>query len=311
MFTLDDNVIKQGENQLVLTSNYKIDSELVVTLSRNNNKERLAYTQVDAHTIHVSIDAPSYAAYKLLVRNNHELSELNLTYQVATKPDTSSFDSTLSYSNGMLYLHITRSQVVQYPVSISITGDLSHNTTWKVGERVLTIPFIKTVTDVAHFTYSINGQLNGAYVINKDVFPKAFIKTSKGVKLNASCGLPLVLVAGDTTIQLEANQKEVAYTWSGNQVFKLYCNEQLLFEQMIQGTRSVPKLVIAQNPFRLKIGFATLENVEVSIKGLADKLILEAGKTELEFTPPNTEDIVEIEVLNVINVKIDQTIWRF
>jgi hypothetical protein len=308
MFKPETDIITQGSNTLLLQHPFEITEQLLVVLSVNGNKRPLTYEQVDRHTIAVVVDATQHATYTLLIRNNHEVSTVALRYQVSHKPKSIAFSSYLSYKNGMIYLHVLSDKLIQHPMTVIVSGELQANVVWVVGQRMLTIPFVRLVESVSYLRYTINGQVCAGYALNKDYFPTQFIKTSTGLKLNSSCDLPLTVRVDDVEIPIQAHQRDVSFTWSSYMKFRVYHEQILLFEQDIQGERMIPKLVVAKNPIRLKIGFPTLENVEVTIKGMDTKLFIEAGNTELEFKPPLAE---EIEILSVINARLEQSIWRF
>jgi hypothetical protein len=312
MFHLENNVIKKGNNNLLLVCDSVLEAELLVALSMDNNKRVLPYKLVNEHVVSISLYVEHHADYGLYIRNNHETTVLPLIYQREPSTTAILFTSEVVYKNGMLYLHIRCDKIIRQQFPVNITGDLNSVTQWKVGERTLTVPFVRLVRDKEILVYSINNQPNAACVVNKDYFPKAFIKTTKGLKLSVSCGSPLRVMADQADICiLSPEQREVRYTWSGRKTFGLYYEDTLLFEQSIQGERSLPKLVVAQNPTRLKIGFPILEKVEVSIKGITEKLFIEAGKTELEIEPPISSNMTEIQILTATNVILEQTIWRF
>jgi hypothetical protein len=305
-----NNKLSLGENEVIIISNNAIRSDVNVILVCNKQKS-IADFKVEDNIIKVYINVTDSKKYSILIKNGNETYISELICDIPKEEKHYHFNSSLDYSNGLITMTISTNQIITEDYNINIAGDLTRSITWEKGERYLVLNFIRMVKDYSLLRYSINSQMFGSYVINREIFPDKFIRIANGLKLNKSCEYGLSLCVGDEHIEIAPNQRDVHYTWDYTKTFRLMFNNVEIFTQTILNKAVKPELVIVDNPLRLKLGYPTLERVEVKIKQIPHVIVIDAGDTEKEFEIVQDKRCVEIEIVNASNVIVNQTIWQF
>jgi hypothetical protein len=313
VFNINNNIIKTGDNKLLITKNYHYVTPMFY-LDINNKKIQINDNKkINDNVFEINFTLTNKAKTKLLVKDGiteeyiplYFIQEQN--YDSNLNLDDLKFNT--SYVKDKIFFNIKKSLPLKKDTSLKFEGDINKTIFWRQNTKEIDINFPYQVKGYTTLTFKINGVLKRIKVFNVDDFPRNLIKVKGGLKLNKSCEWDLRVVTDTKEWVIKKGEIFLYLDINENETFKIYIEDYLLFEQKILSSTYLPKLTIVDEPLRIKLSQAFYEDVSVKFKNKNDRWVIPQGQTEINLNYDKGIRLLEIEEIH--NAVCDNLTWIY
>jgi hypothetical protein len=285
-YILEDDNIVIGNNDLFISKKYNFINPAFYLITNNKKSEISKIEKISDTVYKLNIIIFKKSNYSLLIIDNNQEIVLNLKFLDTTKYDEISTKNIENlrietiYKKDKIYLKIRNDIVSKKDIYLKIEGDINKNILWRANLKDIEITFPYKIKGFCILTFKVNNVIKKVKVYNLDDFPKNIIKIKDGLKLNKVCDFDLRVVSNTSEWIIKKGETMLYLDLSKHEVFKIFIEDFLLFEQKIPFQNFLPELIILNNPTRIKISQPFHEEVSIKFKNKKDIYIIPQGKTE-------------------------------
>lgn len=303
-FILNSEKIKIGINKITICKKSDFKAPIVKLVS-NNNKSIIPHTIIDANNIEIIFEVISIMDYKIIITDGLKNMTIPLTLDsLDTKDSAVNFTIDEFYKKGKIYFKLRNQNILTTDYNINISGDLNKNVIWKKNTKDIDINFVHQVIGFKTLNFTINGIKYTKTIINPEKFPNNLIKINNGVRINTSCLYDLVLKTDIDEQIIKAGSFNANINLDNIRWMKLYFRDKLLFEQRINKDKFLPKIIITDNPLRVKLSQTYYEDVHVKIEGFENMFVIPQGDISANITLE--KGLRKIVILDAMNATFDK-----
>ncbi len=302
VFDINNNIIKTGDNKLIITKNYHYVTPIFFLDINNKKIEINNYKKINDSTFEINFITSNKAKTKLLIKDGITEEYIPLYFIQEENYDSNlnldDLKINTSFIKDKIFFKIKKSLPLKKDTSLKFEGDINKTIFWRQNTKEIEINFPYQVKGYTTLIFKINGVVKRIKVFNIDDFPRNLIKVKGGLKLNKFCEWDLRVVTDTKEWIIKKGEIFLYLDLNENETFKVYIEDYLLFEQKIISSTYLPKLTIIDEPLRLKLSQAFYEDIFVKFKNKNERWIIPQGQTEINLNYDKGIRLLEIEEIH-------------